>query len=171
MEYSNTIKGESRLHFSLRSMLNRGRTWWKFHVRFPWVKYHGFVRVMKHVTFAQNMDVIVGDHVQFGPYTDVACNVHFGTYILMGARVSFVGRRDHRFDVPGKKTWDGERMEGEPVVVDDDVWIGTGSIILSGVHIGQGSIVAAGSVVTKDIPPYEIWGGNPAVKIRNRFDN
>lgn len=170
MEYTNTVRGESRLLSSVRLALNRIRTWWKFHIRFPWVKYHGFVRVLRHVTFAKNMDIVVGDHVQFGPYTDVACDVHFGNYVLMGARVSFAGRRDHQFDIPGKRIWDGERVDCGTTVIGDDVWIGTGSIILSGVHVGDGAIIAAGSVVTKDIPPYEIWGGNPAVRIKNRFD-
>lgn len=55
------------------------------------------------------------------------------------------------------------------IVVDDDVWIGTRAIICSGVHIGKGAIVAAGAVVTKDIPPYAIVGGNPAKLIRYRF--
>lgn len=50
-------------------------------------------------------------------------------------------------------------------------WIGHGAIILAGVRIGKGSIVAAGSVVTKNIPPCEIWGGNPAKKIKDRFDS
>lgn len=54
-------------------------------------------------------------------------------------------------------------------IVDDDVWIGYGSTIMSGVKIGRGSIIAAGSVVTKDVLPYEIVGGNPAKKIAIRF--
>jgi len=49
------------------------------------------------------------------------------------------------------------------------VWIGNGAIVLSGVMIGNGSVVGAGSVVTKNIPPYEIWAGNPARFIRLRF--
>ena len=53
--------------------------------------------------------------------------------------------------------------------MEDDVWIGAGSVLLSGVKIGRGAIVAAGSVVTKDVPACEIWGGNPAAKIRDRF--
>ena len=57
------------------------------------------------------------------------------------------------------------------LIIEDDVWIGHGAIILAGVQIGKGSIVAAGSVVTKDIPPCEIWGGNPAKKIKDRFDS
>lgn len=66
-----------------------------------------------------------------------------------------------------------EKMEafskGDGICVDDDVWIGLGAIILSGVHIGQGAVVAAGAVVTKDVPPYAIVGGAPAKVIRYRF--
>ena len=52
-----------------------------------------------------------------------------------------------------------------------DVWIGIGSIVLSGVTIKTGSIIAAGSVVTKNTEAYSIYGGNPAKKIRNRFNS
>jgi acetyltransferase-like isoleucine patch superfamily enzyme len=55
------------------------------------------------------------------------------------------------------------------IIIEDDVWIGANSIILSGVHIGRGSIIGAGSVVTKNIDPYNIVGGNPAEKIKKRF--
>ena len=56
------------------------------------------------------------------------------------------------------------------IYISDDVWIGSNSIILSGVTIGRGVVIAAGSVVTKDVAAYEIWGGNPAKFIRDRFD-
>ena len=55
-------------------------------------------------------------------------------------------------------------------VVGHDVWIGRESVILPGVHIGDGAIVAACSVVARDVPPYTLVGGNPARKIRRRFD-
>lgn len=64
-----------------------------------------------------------------------------------------------------------ETISKGPVVVGDDVWIGARSTILSGVNIGQGAIVGAGSVVTKDIPPYAIVAGNPARVIKYRFDS
>ena len=56
------------------------------------------------------------------------------------------------------------------IIVKDDVWIGTNAIICSGVTIGQGAIIAAGAVVTKDVAPYAIVGGNPAKVIKYRFD-
>lgn len=55
--------------------------------------------------------------------------------------------------------------------VDNDVWIGRESVIMPGVHIGNGAIIAAHSVVTKDVPPYAIVGGNPAKLLRMRFDD
>lgn len=63
-----------------------------------------------------------------------------------------------------------EPMNCGDIVVDDDVWIGYGAKILSGVHIGQGAVIAAGAVVTKDIPPYAIAGGVPARIIKYRFE-
>ena len=64
----------------------------------------------------------------------------------------------------------GGRPDLQETFIEDDVWIGHGSIILSGVRIERGAIVAAGSVVTKSIPAYEIFGGIPAKKIRDRFN-
>lgn len=54
--------------------------------------------------------------------------------------------------------------------IGNDVWIGERCLVKSGVRIGDGAVVGMGSVVTKDIPPYQIWAGNPAHFIRNRFD-
>lgn len=170
IDYSNMPNGASKLNFTLRYLFNLLRTWYLFHVRYPWVKYNGFVRVMKGTSFAQNMDVKIGNNVQFGNYCNIASNVYFGNNVLMAGKVSFVGKHDHTFDIPGKTIWQGERGDNGTTIIEDDVWIGTGSIIMSGVTIGKGSIVAAGSIVTKSIPPCEIWGGNPAKKIKDRFD-
>lgn len=54
--------------------------------------------------------------------------------------------------------------------IENDVWIGIGAIIKAGVSIHNGAVIGAGSVVTHDVPAYEIWAGNPARKIRDRFD-
>lgn len=56
-----------------------------------------------------------------------------------------------------------------PTIIGADVWIGMGTIIKGGINIGAGAVIGAGSVLTKDVPPYEIWSGNPAKFIRKRF--
>lgn len=62
------------------------------------------------------------------------------------------------------------RLVNKPVFIKNDVWIGLGAIILSGVTIGNGAIVAAGAVVTKDVPPFAVVGGCPAKIIKYRFN-
>lgn len=62
-----------------------------------------------------------------------------------------------------------ESSKGD-VIIGNDVWIGRRSIILSGITIGDGAVIAAGSVVTKDVPPFTIVGGNPAKIIKKRFE-
>ncbi|WP_269466255.1 CatB-related O-acetyltransferase [Lactobacillus delbrueckii] len=64
-----------------------------------------------------------------------------------------------------------EAISKGDIVLDDDVWIGYRVTIMSGVHIGQGAVVAAGAVVTKDVPPYAIVGGVPAKVIKYRFSS
>lgn len=169
VDFKNMPNGASKGSFVLRYLFNMLRTWYVFHLRYPWVKYQGFVRVMGGTHFAQHMDVVIGNNVQFGNGCNVASNVHFGNNVLMAGNVQFVGRHDHSFSTPGVTIWDGERGENGTTLVEDDVWLGASVIVISGVTIGRGSIVAAGSVVTGDIPPCEIWAGVPAKKVKDRF--
>jgi len=103
--------------------------------------------------------------------------LNIGNLCSIGPNVIFILSADHNINTistfPFKVKILGDELEGiskGDIIIDDDVWIGCGSIILSGVHIGQGSVVAAGSVVTKDIPPYAIVGGVPARVIKYRFE-
>jgi len=97
---------------------------------------------------------------------------------LIGNNVAFVGKYDHNYKEIGTPvrlasqirdadySWHGL---GSQVEIEDDVWIGYGSIIMSGVKIEKGSIIAAGSVVTKDVRKYTIVAGSPAKFIKYRF--
>lgn len=96
--------------------------------------------------------------------------VEIGPYVMFGPKVTITGA-DHRFDKPGVPMIFSGRPVLNPTVIEADVWIGFGAIVMAGVTIGRGSIVAAGSVVTKDIPAYQIYGGIPAKKINDRFSN
>jgi len=101
-----------------------------------------------------------------------------GDFVSIAPEVSFVIDSEHNMDTistfPFKTIVLGKAEPELPVkgdiIVGDDVWIGYRATIMSGVHIGQGAVIAAGSVVTKDVPPYAIVGGVPAKVIKYRFD-
>lgn len=109
IDYSNMPNGASKLNFTLRYIFNQLRTWYTFHIKYPWVKYEGFVRVMKGTDFAQNMDVKIGHNVQFGNYCNIASNVHFGNNILMAGRVCFEANKTTPFP-PREKRFGAENV-------------------------------------------------------------
>lgn len=115
-------------------------------------------------------DVVIGDYSYIGPGAIVCPKVELGRFVLLGPNVLIMGK-DHRFDVVGQPMIFSGREALEGTKIEDDVWIGAGVIIMDGVSIGRGSIVAAGSVVTKNVPAGEIYGGVPARRIKSRFEN
>jgi Acetyltransferase (isoleucine patch superfamily) len=118
---------------------------------------------------APNRDMTFGNKVQLGPHCHVSCDIYFGNNVLCASYVSFVGKNEHRYDIPGTSIWDSPRGIDIPTWIGDDVWIGHGATIIGGIRIGDGSIIATGAVVTKDVPPCVIVGGNPARVIKQRF--
>jgi acetyltransferase-like isoleucine patch superfamily enzyme len=94
--------------------------------------------------------VIIGNNVSFGPQV-------------------LVWSVNHSFDTPERLPYDDVHILKE-VNIEDNVWIGARSTIIPGVRIGEGAVVGMGSVVTKDVPPCAIVGGNPAriIKYRNK---
>lgn len=100
-----------------------------------------------------------------------------GSYCSIGPNVTFVLNSDHNlhhistypFKVKILREEQYEAISKGDIKIDDDVWIGYGATIMSGVQIGQGAVIAAGAVVTKDVPPYAIVGGVPAKVIKYRF--
>lgn len=105
--------------------------------------------------------------------------LHIGKYTSIAARVTIMLGGEHNVDWVSTYPFNpifpqAQGILGHPktkgnVTIGHDVWLGLGSFILSGVTIGNGAVVAAHSVVTKDVPPYAIVGGNPAKIIRYRF--
>lgn len=99
-----------------------------------------------------------------------------GNYCSIAQEVMFILNADHFINHLSTFPFKAKILSGEvegvskgDIVVDDDVWIGYRATIMSGVHIGQGAVVAAGAVVTKDVPPYAIVGGVPARILKYRF--
>lgn len=100
-----------------------------------------------------------------------------GNYCSIAPEVVFLLDGEHRYDTVSTYPFkarllnaSGDTLSKGTITIEDDVWVGYGATILSGVHIGQGAVVAAGAVVTKDVPPYAIVGGVPAKVIRHRFN-
>lgn len=133
------------------------------------------------------MNIFPIECVEIGSYSYGELNVitfgnrtklKIGRYVSIAQNVVFMLDVEHYtnhlstypFKVKMLKESSSESFSKGDIVVEDDVWIGYGSIIMSGVHLGQGAIVAAGSVVTKDVPEYAIVGGVPAKVIKYRFD-
>jgi maltose O-acetyltransferase len=125
------------------------------------------VNIERRAWFGSGQNVEIGDFSGLGVNCRINGPVLIGSHLMMGPDVMIVSRRHNfsRLDIPMMFQGDGEP---KLVVIEDDVWIGARAIILPGVRIGRGAIVGAGAVVTKDVPPFTIVGGNPARVIKSR---
>lgn len=112
----------------------------------------------------------IGDnsHLGYQMGISVGTKIEIGNHVLIANRVSLVGYDLHPAD-PIKRAQNNPPDESGcgDIVIEDYAWIGMNSIILKNVTIGKASIVAAGSVVTKDVPPYSIVAGNPAKVVKS----
>lgn len=113
-------------------------------------------------------DVRAGAYSYIGPGCIVYPKVTIGDFTMLANDVMIIGG-DHNFKVAGVPSVFAGRDILKPTTIGKDVWIGARSIIMTGVNIGDGAIIAAGSVVTKDLEPFGVYGGVPAKKIRERF--
>jgi acetyltransferase-like isoleucine patch superfamily enzyme len=105
--------------------------------------------------------VFVGNNTEF----NITDKIIVGNNCLIAAGCRFV---DHNHGISKENLMRGQIGPKQQIVLGDDVWLGCNVVILKGVFIGEGAVVAAGSVVTKSIPEYEIWGGIPAKFINKR---
>lgn len=152
----------------LKHVLKRVRMWFLLHFRYrllscgPDTYFAGRSFILPHTTR-------VGTHSFIGTGCHLAVpELTIGNYVMLAGCVAVVGG-DHRIDLPGTPMIDAGRADPRPVRIEDDAWIGHGTIILHGVTVGEGAVVAAGSVVTRDVPAYVIVAGCPARLLRERF--
>lgn len=129
------------------------------------------------------------NNVSIGDFTYGPINIYsyqseneglvIGNYCSIARDVKFILGGNHRTDCLMTfpvyhyfvdSSYVEARSKG-PIVLEDDVWIGVGCVLLSGIVLGQGCVVAAGSVVTKSFSPFSIIGGNPARLIKKRFND
>ena len=110
----------------------------------------------------------MGDNSNIGPYNYIGCSgkITIGNNVMLAPRVSIYAE-NHVFDHPKILIRD-QGVEKKEVIIEDDCWIAANSILLAGVTIGKGSVVAAGSVVTENVPPYSVVAGVPAKWIKSR---
>lgn len=121
----------------------------------------------------ENCKVIIGDRSFIGGNSllDITSDLYIGNDVLISWGCTLIDHNAHSTEfeerkddvlnwIDRKKNW--LNVSTKPIVIQDKAWIGFNSIILKGVTVGEGSIIAAGSVVTKDVEPYTVVGGNPA---------
>ena len=113
-------------------------------------------------------DLEAGRYVFIGSDCWLAPRTKIGAYTMLAPRVAIVGD-DHQWDQVGVPIQFTGRPLQQATEIGRDAWIGFGAIIMRGTRIGDGAVVAAGSVVTSDVPAFEIWAGVPARRIRDRF--
>lgn len=161
--YEMVAKHLPRTSFPLQIGQKQIRGWCARHI----LPYTGQdINIGKDADFSRK--VTIDDESSIGDRSYLQGEIHIGKYVMMGQECKiYTGNHcTRRLDVPMCK----QGLEQErPVIIEDDVWIGSRVTILPGVRIGTGAVIGAAAVVTDDVPPYAVVGGNPAriLKYRN----
>ena len=109
-------------------------------------------------------DVIIGDHTRIGLHNTIIGPVDIGNHVNLAQGIT-VTALNHNFSDTNKRI-DEQGVSTNSVTIEDDVWVGANAVILPGVTIGEHCVVAAGAVVTKDVPPHSLVAGVPAKVIK-----
>lgn len=109
-------------------------------------------------------DVVIGDNTRIGLHNTIIGPVSIGSHVNFAQGIT-VTALNHNFEETNKRI-DEQGVSTRQVVIGDDIWIGTNAVVLPGVTIGTHSVVAAGAVVTKDVPPHSLVAGVPAKVIK-----
>lgn len=118
----------------------------------------------RHISFSSNIEL--GNNSSIGDFAHIQGSLIVGDNVMIAPHCAFIATDHNISDTTVPMNTQGDY--NKTIVIDDDVWIGYGVIILKGVHIGKGAVCAAGAVVTKDVPSYTIVGGVPAKVIKRR---
>jgi maltose O-acetyltransferase len=125
------------------------------------------VNIEQGVFFGSGKEITIGDNSGIGLEARVQGPLTIGKDVMMGPYVLIYTKNHNTSDITIPMIKQGESLP-EPVVIEDDVWIGARVTILPGVVIGKHSIIAAGSVVTKNVEAYSVMGGVPATLLKKR---
>ena len=109
-------------------------------------------------------DVIIGDHTRIGLHNTIIGPVTIGSHVNLAQGITITAL-NHNFD-DSEKRIDQQGISTKEVVLEEDIWVGANAVILPGVTIGKHAVVAAGAIVTKDVPPHSLVAGVPAKVIR-----
>lgn len=122
------------------------------------------VDIGRKISFSSHFSL--GDRSSIGDNAYILGNVSIGNDVMTAANCAFIAsnHNTNRTDIPMNRQGGCDA----PITIGNDVWICYGSTVCAGVHIGNGSIIAAGSVVTKDVPDFAVVGGIPARIIKMR---
>ena len=110
-------------------------------------------------------DVIIGDHTRIGLHCTVIGPVTIGSHVNLAQGIT-VTALNHNFEDAGLRI-DEQGVSTKAVTIGDDVWIGTNAVILPGVNVGSHCVIAAGAVVTKDVPAHSLVAGVPAKVVKS----
>lgn len=118
--------------------------------------------------FGSGSEIEIGDYSGIGEKCVVPKNTIIGKYVMMAPEVHIVQNNHNYQNIDEPMCFQGSPKDVPQTIIEDDCWIGIRVIFTPGHRIGHGSIIAAGAVVTKDVEPYSVMGGNPAKLIKKR---
>lgn len=135
-----------------------------------------FIHIGRHVELYGANNLHLGSHVSIGAHATFMCTrakIRIGDHTMTGPNVTMI-TGGHRTDIQGRfmdtiTNEEKQQEDDKDIILEGDNWIGANALILKGVTVGKGAVVAAGAVVTKNVPPYCIVGGIPAKVVKSRF--
>lgn len=128
--------------------------------------YLGSYSVIESFSVLNNMvgHIRIGSHSRIGLGNTLIGPVNIGNHVNLAQGVVISGL-NHNYEDP-QQTIISQGIITSPITIEDDVWIGANAVLLAGIHVGCHSVIAAGSIVTRNVPSYSIVAGNPAYVIK-----